>query len=151
MMTDTKKETPSTPTKAPDEVKMKRGKPFSLKSYHKKEDLSTPLPKKHHSEWFEDKQCARCGKRFIPTKPEYAWGEYCSYSCYLHRNNSKKILHGKPVEQLTDGGILIATFPSAVEAAKFIGIKKADNIRNCCNGKTKTSGGYVWRWKEKEQ
>ena len=46
---------------------------------------------------------------------------------------------------------LIAIFTSAGDAEKNTGIK-AGNIRQCCNGRNKTAGGFVWRYlKESEE
>ena len=42
-------------------------------------------------------------------------------------------------------GILIERYSSITEAAKSVGILHS-SISSCCNGKTKTSGGYVWRF-----
>ena len=146
----TKKETPTTPTKAPVEVSQKgKRKSFSFPLYHNIDGLSTPKTKEiQGDDVLCPSFCVRCGKEFYPTKPEYAWEDCCGYTCWLHRDDHKRIVNGKPVEQLTEKGTLIATFPSAVEAAKEMGLKKADSIRDCCRGKTKTSGGYVWRYKE---
>lgn len=49
-----------------------------------------------------------------------------------------------PVNQYTLGGILLATWPSAL-AAQNAGISDASSIRRVCSGKQHTAGGYVWR------
>lgn len=150
MNSETKKETSTTPTKAQVEVQnRKKKKSFSLKVYHNYYDLSSPIHLKSMLDHtFPDKKCVCCGKSFVPTKPEYAWEDCCSYTCYRHRGDEKKKPHMKPVDQYTKEGKFIGHFKSAVEAAIDAGLKKADGIRDCCNGKTKTSGGFVWRWSE---
>ena len=40
-------------------------------------------------------------------------------------------------------GELLATFPSTIEASRITGINPG-NISECCNGKRKFAGGYVW-------
>ena len=42
-------------------------------------------------------------------------------------------------------GELLATFPSLMEAVRVTGIHKS-NISECCNGKLKSAGGYIWRY-----
>lgn len=52
---------------------------------------------------------------------------------------------GKSVAQYTLDGALIKIYPAATIASKETGIG-AQNIRNTCNGKTKKSGGFIWKW-----
>ena len=52
---------------------------------------------------------------------------------------SKKIL------QFTKSGEFIREWPSATEASRHIGIAQP-NICNCCRGKLKSTGGFVWRY-----
>lgn len=42
-------------------------------------------------------------------------------------------------------GELLATFPSTHEADRITGINHS-NISACCNGKIKSTGGYVWKY-----
>ena len=42
-------------------------------------------------------------------------------------------------------GELLATFPSTCEAGRVTGINQS-SISKCCNGKLKSSGGYIWRY-----
>ena len=42
-------------------------------------------------------------------------------------------------------GELLATFPSTHEAERVTGIAQS-HICACCNGKRKSSGGYVWKY-----
>ena len=42
-------------------------------------------------------------------------------------------------------GELLATFPSACEAGRVTGIQNS-NISECCRGKRKSAGGYIWRY-----
>ena len=54
----------------------------------------------------------------------------------------------KPVVQYDATGNRIARYSSNIEAARLLGIHPA-NISQCCNGKIKTSHGYIWKF-EKE-
>ena len=54
---------------------------------------------------------------------------------------SKKIL------QFTKSGEFINEWPSAMEASRQIGIVQP-SICNCCNGKYKSAGGYIWKYAE---
>jgi hypothetical protein len=40
---------------------------------------------------------------------------------------------------------LIKIYPSALEASKITGVPR-QNINACCSNRTKTAGGYVWRY-----
>lgn len=57
---------------------------------------------------------------------------------------ANSIPKGKSVEQYSKDGKLIATFPSAHAASKATGIF-VTSICDACNGKLKTSGGYIWK------
>ena len=52
---------------------------------------------------------------------------------------------GKEVSQYDKQGNLLNTYPAASVASKETGVS-VQGIRNVCNGKTKTSGGFVWKW-----
>ena len=52
---------------------------------------------------------------------------------------SKKIL------QFTKSGEFIREWPSAKEAERVLGIARC-NICQCCQGKLKSAGGYVWKY-----
>ena len=58
----------------------------------------------------------------------------------------KKIYNGK-VEQYNINRDLINTFENATEASKQF--SNYDSIINCCKGKIKTSGGFIWIFKDK--
>lgn len=51
------------------------------------------------------------------------------------------------VAQYTTDGILVAVYGSVKEAQASIG--NNHHISDCCNGKVKTAGGYVWRYTDK--
>ena len=51
----------------------------------------------------------------------------------------------KEVQMFDRQGNLLATFPSTHEAERVTGIYHS-HISKCCNGKIKSSGGYVWRY-----
>lgn len=118
--------------------------------YHGKARLSSTIRKKTILiTGMVDKKCKRCGKNFVPTRPFYQYEDCCSYTCWIHRDDNKRGMHrGRPVEMYSKSGVLIRYFESAYQAANFVNIEKPDNIRLCCNGKYKTSGGYIWKWKE---
>lgn len=121
------------------------------KLYQIKYDLSTPKLNFCPTPGIVDQKCVKCGKNFIRTYPKYAWKDCCSYTCYLHRDDNKEVPHSKPVDMFTQDGGFIKSFSNSIEAAKYVGLMKPDSIRNCCLGKTKTSAGFVWRYKEVKQ
>ena len=53
----------------------------------------------------------------------------------------------KQVYQYTKDGELIAVYKSAVEAALNVKNVYTANIYHCCNGKLKSTGGYIWSHK----
>ena len=63
-----------------------------------------------------------------------------SQSLINHPNKSKAILQ---IDKVT--GEVINEFPSIMEVERQLGIGRS-NTSNCCNGKLKTAGGYIWRY-----
>lgn len=64
------------------------------------------------------------------------------------KNVGKYINHpafSKPVSQYTKEGEFIASYPSSHEAERQTGVD-CGSISNCCNGKRKSAGGYIWRF-----
>lgn len=55
--------------------------------------------------------------------------------------------HRKPILQYTKDGIFIRYWDSAKSASKELKID-ATSIGKCCMDKLKTSGGFIWRYKE---
>ena len=51
----------------------------------------------------------------------------------------------KPVNQYSLDGIYIATYKSIKEASRTTGTDQT-GIVDCCKGKLKTSGGYIWKY-----
>ena len=63
--------------------------------------------------------------------------------------NKKALIeaHSKKILQFTKSGEFIKEWPSAMEASRQLGIAQP-NICNCCIGKYKSAGGYIWRYAE---
>ena len=61
--------------------------------------------------------------------------------------HKKKIGAGnsKPIEMMTVTGEVVRKFTSAKEAEDATGISHS-HISQCCTGKRKTTGGYMWRF-----
>lgn len=62
-------------------------------------------------------------------------------------NEAKK----KAVLQYALNGKLIQEFSGVREAAKAVGLKTHKHISECCNGRAKTAGGFLWKWKDEFQ
>lgn len=64
------------------------------------------------------------------------------------QNKVNKESHGKPILQLSLEGKFIKEFISISEASR---VTKKDrvSINDCCKEKIKTSGGFIWKYKEK--
>lgn len=80
----------------------------------------------------------------------------CGGFQWKYKNSDKEIIlisekGGKIVYQYDKQMNLINIFTSAVDAEKHTNIK-AGNIRQCCSGRSKTAGGFVWKYiKEDEE
>ena len=66
---------------------------------------------------------------------------------YGTRNERIGLGHRKPVEQYDICGSYIRTWISISEAVRQTGICQSA-ISQCCNGKYKTAGGFIWRFAE---
>ena len=55
--------------------------------------------------------------------------------------------NSKAIIQIDKSGNIIREFKSAVEAAKELNLSRT-GINNCCNGLSKSSGGYIWKHKK---
>lgn len=59
--------------------------------------------------------------------------------------------HSKPVMQFDMNWNYIQTFPGVKEAARQLGYKSPSQITNMILGKSKSSGGFKWKYKEELQ
>ena len=67
------------------------------------------------------------------------------------RENCGKIAgkkRSKPILQFTKDGKFIKEWPSASEAERQLRIAQP-NICKCCQGKSNTAGGFIWKYKNK--
>ena len=148
-MADDKKRPSTQPTKQEVESLKEKGAGNTLSSilYTTDEGLSTHL--EHFPIGIIEKKCLICGKNYIRyAGREYAWEDCCSYTCYKRKHKSRVATNSKPVAQFTRHGRYIKSYQSAVDAAYAVGAKKADGIRDCCNGKQTTSCGFCWHWRD---
>lgn len=75
--------------------------------------------------------------------------EWCTSGYNLSYNNlAKRRAESKrlPILQYSKSGEFIREWSHAREAAEVLGINKRA-IYNCCQGRTRTSGGYIWKRK----
>ena len=65
---------------------------------------------------------------------------------WMSRGDNKRYSANKSVQMFDKSTCeLLATFPSLHEAKRVTGINQS-NISQCCNGKRKSVGGYIWRY-----
>lgn len=80
-------------------------------------------------------------------KPQTIWARVNKYGKTAEQALSVKEFRGEKtkrcVVQIDKNGKKINEFESATKAEKETGVC---HIGMCCNGKRKTSGGYVWKW-----
>ena len=121
---------------------------------------------------FEDKQEAlNVEEMFIrlfdSINEGYNTSAYSSHSCKHSEESKRKISearigitlseeHKKKISQsmgvngilqFSKDGELIAEYPSLVEAERNTGCNRG-NICNCCKGRLKTCGGFIWKYRE---
>ena len=63
----------------------------------------------------------------------------------VHSLNSGLRTDAKLVDMFSKNGEYICTYPSIKEAGRKTGVHH-QNISLCCIGKTKSAGGYLWRY-----
>lgn len=73
--------------------------------------------------------------------------EWCNnkYNCNYGSRNTKL---AKKVNQYTKNNIFVKTYESMSEASKLLNIHHS-HISDCCLGKRKSAGGYVWKYANK--
>lgn len=54
-----------------------------------------------------------------------------------------------PIIQYSKDGIFIKEWSGAIEVERELGINHS-NIAACCKGKLKSTGSFIWRYKEKD-
>jgi len=65
---------------------------------------------------------------------------------FISTQQNAEEANAKAVQQYSLEGALIAEFPSTAKAGLYVGVGKS-SIANCCRGLSKTSKGYVWKYK----
>lgn len=72
-------------------------------------------------------------------------------SSHIYNEELKKKMsensHSKAVLQFSKSGEFITEYPSAWEAERKTGCYQT-SICQCCKGKLKSTGGYIWKYKE---
>lgn len=109
--------------------------------------------------WTEEQKAAASARRKNPSREtrerisnaaKKRVGELNSFFGKHHSNETRQKIaecRNRPVDMIDKEGNHLRSFPSIKSAAEETGINKAA-ISNCCRGKTKTSGGFIWKYKE---
>lgn len=74
--------------------------------------------------------------------------EWCNHSYnnnYGTRNEKVKRANGKPVLQYTKEGEFVKEWQCTREVKRILGIR---NVHYVCNGKRKSAGGFIWKYKK---
>ena len=77
------------------------------------------------------------------------WATAKENSNYGSRNERITGRPSIPIIQYSKDGEFIKEWQSAVEVKRVLGINNS-HIIQCCKGKRKSAGGFVWRYKEKD-
>lgn len=107
-----------------------------------KENSNNPLSRKHSSiahskiRWTEERKKKMSEKMRGENNPLYGK----RYRIDHARKGAKR------VAQYSLSGVLIKEWDSVGMVAKHLGIKYPYAIRQCCEGKTKTSHGFIWKF-----
>lgn len=72
---------------------------------------------------------------------QYGKGKKCSEAA----KRATIELHSKPILQFDLDGNFVNEYPSAEDAYRQTGISHSDDV---ANGKRKTAGKYIWKWKD---
>lgn len=114
------------------------------------------------SEPLVDRVCAECGRVFCPA-PYHRFKRfgrngnaiyYCGWNCF---SKAETVAKSKPrgstpkiVFAYNTEGELLQVFSSVSEASEKTGLCEK-SIRSCLNGRAKSTGGYIFKYEEKEQ
>lgn len=96
-----------------------------------------------------DMTCSKCGKNFVPAAKHLYRDEqnyYCSWTCYIHRNDQIRKESRKAVEMCFPNGTIIRRFTSVTNAAESMGFAYK-NIQQACREEA-LYFGYLWRYKK---
>lgn len=109
----------------------------------------------------EDKPCVNHldGNKENNHVSNLEWSSYSDNERHSHRvlgkktssENLKNMVEAhvkavrKSVGQFSANGMLIRRFDSMADAAKTTGVSQG-NISECCNGRRKSAGGYLWNF-----
>ena len=77
------------------------------------------------------------------------WATAKENSNYGSRNEKVADSRSKPILQYSKSGDFIREWKSAAEVERVLGINNSDIIQ-CCKGRRKSSGGFIWKYKEKD-
>ena len=77
------------------------------------------------------------------------WIRHIDNCNYGSRNERVADSLSKPILQYSKYGEFIKEWPSALEVKRVLGIANS-HIIDCCKGRRKSAGGFVWRYKEKD-
>jgi group I intron endonuclease len=87
---------------------------------------------------------------------EITWGDKISeaklanpYSPTQEARNNVSKANSKAILQYDTKGNFIKEYPSAIQAEKETHVKR-DNISHALRGKTKSAGGFIWKFKKQE-
>ena len=73
------------------------------------------------------------------------WGETHKGRVVLSTRGGKHH-NAKKIHQFTKDGIFIKEWSTPIEAARELGYRCSTTIRDCCRGKQKTAGGFIWKY-----
>ena len=97
--------------------------------------------------------CYACNQK-ITTAYNYIWkysDDTTPISVFVEKANQKKHHKNRSVNQYDLQGNFLQTFSTIKEAQLFIKAKSITSIINACKGRSKTSGGYIWKYADQQE
>lgn len=91
------------------------------------------------------KECAICGKEFMPCASKRKTAKVCSKECKLVLDKQNAQKRKRPINQYTLTGRLVKTWSSARDVQNELGYHES-NICRCCKKRISKAYGYIWRY-----
>ena len=127
---------------------------FSRKvgQYNEKDELIAAFPsigEACRSTGISHKSIQRCAAGERKSGGGYIWKYLSEPKMRMPYSNRKSCWNKQPIAQYDKQGNLIATYESIQAAADTVGCDTS-NISRAARGVTKSSGGYIWKYLDKE-
>ena len=118
-------------------------------NYERTEEHKRKMSESHIGKHFSEEHKRKMSEALSGEKA-YWYGKHLSEEIKKKMSASMTGNHNsptKPVLQFSKTGEFIAEYPSIHEAERQTGCK-SESVCRCCKGKLKSTGGFLWKYKE---